>query len=77
MVVLRAASETLIWPWIRLNFIAISLSINRWSGGMYVITSSPAVGVLILKFPISIRASLFTITREGAMLLSVIALAHT
>ncbi len=44
---------------------------------MYAITSSPTVGVLVLKFPNSIRASLFTLTREDAMLLSVIALAHT
>ncbi len=44
---------------------------------MYMITSSPTVGILVLKFPISIRASLFTPTREDAILLSVIALAHT
>ncbi len=44
---------------------------------MYEITSSPAVGVLVLKFPIGIRASLFIVTREDAIPLSVIALAHT
>ena len=77
VVVFRAESGSLRWPWIRLNFIATSLPINRWNGGIYEITSSPTVGVLVLKFPISIRASLFTLTREDAILLSVIALSHT
>ena len=43
---------------------------------MYEITCNPAVGFLILRFPISIRASRFTLTKEDAKLLSVIALAH-
>ena len=34
---------------------------------MYVITSSPAVGILVLKFLNSIRASLFTLTRGEAI----------
>ncbi len=42
-----------------------------------MITSCPAVGVLVLKFPNSIRASVFTLIREDAMLFSIIALAHT
>ncbi len=44
---------------------------------MYEITSNPAVRVLVLKFPISNKASMFTLAREDTMLLSFIALDHT
>ena len=44
---------------------------------MYKTTSRLTVGVLILKFLISMRSSLFTPTREAAMLLSVFAIDNT
>ncbi len=44
---------------------------------MYEKTFNLEVRILVLKFPISIEASLFTLTREDAMLLPVIAFDHT
>ncbi len=72
-VVLSVESESQRWPWIYMSLIVASLSINKWSGGMCEITSSSRVGFITLKFPISMRASLFMLVwrepRQNALLL--------
>ncbi len=44
---------------------------------MYQITSNPAVWFFVLTFPISITASLFTLTREAATVCSYLLLPLT